>query len=608
MFAWTDSTIVLNWIEGNPRRFKTYVGNRVASIIDSVPPNNWNHIEGIENPADCASRGIFPSELVAHDLWWNGPKWLRLGIHQWPVSATIPENKPSDEANEICSHTAAVSTGSFNILNPKRYSSYSRLLRVTAWILRFTHNCRVRTTPYSGPLSVTELGSAEVLWVSRSQLQAFRRDLESLKMDKGVSKDSNLRALHPFLDASGLLRVGGCVANSTFSYSRRHPVILHGRHELTTLIIRAEHLRLLHAGPTLVNSSLGRRYYIVGQRVAVRSITRACVTCKRISAKPHPQIMGQLPLERVTPGIIFDKVGIDYAGPVSLKLGRVRKPTIVKAYICVFVAVSVKAVHLELVSDLTSESFIACLRRFVARRGKPSSIWSDHGSNFVGASRELVEFLEHQKSVAAIPDFCASQGIQWSFIPEQAPHFGGLWESAVKSTKSHLKRILGNVNLTFEELATVLTQVEACLNSRPLVSLPCCEDGIDVLTPGHFLVGQPLEALPDPPSSFRALTILRRWNLCQSLTRQFWRRWSADYFTSLRRFSKWHVPSRNLKKGDIVLLQEDSLVPTRWPLGRITDTYPGKDGIVRVVTVRTASGTYRRPIVKVALLVPTDQD
>jgi hypothetical protein len=178
--------------------------------------------------------------------------------------------------------------------------------------------------------------------------------------------------------------------------------------------------------------------------------------------------MGQLPLERVTPGLVFERVGVDYAGPVYLKLGHVRKPTIVKSYICVFVALSVKAVHLELVSDLTSTAFIACLRRFIARRGKPSSIWSDHGSNFVGAARELAElkaFLEQQRIKGHVSEFCTSQGIEWNYIPEHAPHFGGLWESAVKSAKIHLKRILGSARLTFEELSTVLAQVEACLNS-----------------------------------------------------------------------------------------------------------------------------------------------
>ena len=190
-------------------------------------------------------------------------------------------------------------------------------------------------------------------------------------------------------------------------------------------------------------------------------------------------MLGQLPIERTTPDSVFEKVGIDYAGPFYIKYGSVRKPTIVKGYVCIYVSLSVKAVHLELVSDLTSEAFIACLRRFVAYRGKPSLSWSDHGTNFIGANRELkefVEFLEHQKTQGIISEFCSMYNIEWRFIPERAPHFGGLWESAVKSMKAHLKRVVADTKLTFEEFMTVLSQIEACLNSRPLTSLSCDDD------------------------------------------------------------------------------------------------------------------------------------
>ena len=221
---------------------------------------------------------------------------------------------------------------------------------------------------------------------------------------------------------------------------------------------------------------------------------------------------------------------------------------------------------------------------------------------------DLAAFLEKQKVNGEISDFCTSQAIEWSYIPERAPHFGGLWESAVKSVKTHLRRILGEARLTFEEFSTVLAQVEACLNSRPLVPLNLDDDGIEALTPGHFLIGRPLEALPDPPSSLHSISSLRRWNLCQTLTQHFWKRWSTDYFASLRKFTKWHTPSRNLRVGDIVLLKEEGMVPTKWPLGKIVDIHPGKDGLIRVVTVKTSTSTYRRPTTKVALLLPDSED
>ena len=212
---------------------------------------------------------------------------------------------------------------------------------------------------------------------------------------------------------------------------------------------------------------MSRRYYILSSRRIVRSITRSCVTCRISSARPQAQLLGQLPPERVIPGFNFQCVGVDYAGPVLIKSGSVRKPVIVKAYVSVFVSFTIKAVHLEPVSDLTSAAFIAALRRFVARRGKPRTIWSDNGTNFVGAARELKEmcnFLGELKTQQAISEFCSLQSIEWKFIPERSPHFGGLWESAVKSMKTHFRRIVGDTKLTFEELTTILAQIEACLN------------------------------------------------------------------------------------------------------------------------------------------------
>lgn len=216
--------------------------------------------------------------------------------------------------------------------------------------------------------------------------------------------------------------------------------------------------------------------------------------------------------------------------------------------------------------------------------------------------------MRAQKTQGLVSEFCSTQNIEWKFIPEHSPHFGGIWEAAVKSMKTHLKRVVGNVKLTFEELCTVLTQVEACLNSRPLVSIPSDDDGIQVLTPGHFLIGRPLEALPDPSFSYRSLSLLRRWHLCQALVRHFWQRWSREYVTSLKRFNKWHHPTRNIQVGDIVLLREDNMTPSKWPLARVTQVYPGSDGLVRVVSAKTSIGVYKRPITKIALLVPADSN
>ena len=407
---------------------------------------------------------------------------------------------------------------------------------------------------------------AEKYCIKLVQWTHFAKEISLLKKNKTLPKGSGLITLHPFIDSKGILRLSGRIGHSNRPYEKVHPIILHCNHQITKMIIRAEHLCLLHAGPTMLTSSICVRFHIIGGKRVIRDITRACVTCCRYSTRPQPQLMGQLPIERVTPGPIFERVGIDYAGPIYVKYGYIRKPTIVKAYICVFVSLTVKAVHLELVSDLTTEAFIACLRRFIARRGKPSTIWSDHGTNFVGANgeiKEFVKFLNEQKNIKRVSEFCSSQEINWNFIPEHAPHFGRLWEAAVKSLKTHLKKVTFNVKLTFEEACTLLTQIEACLNSRPLVALSSNDDCVEALTPGHFLIGRPLEALPDDPNSFQSVSVLHRWHLVQVMLRHFWKRWSSEYISNIRKYVKWHNPHRNIVVGDIVILKDYNLIPTK---------------------------------------------
>ena len=327
--------------------------------------------------------------------------------------------------------------------------------------------------------------------------------------------------------------------------------------------------------------------------------------CRRYFGKLSSQLQGQLPPERVNPGPIFEKVGLDYAGPFNIKYGFIRKPIIVKAYICLFVSLSNKAVHLEVVSDLTTNTFIATLRRFISRRGLPSLIWSDHGTNFIGANREikdLYSFLQDKENESTIANFCSSKGIEWSFIPERAPHFGGLWESAVKGMKTHLRKVASDVKLTYEELQTIVCQVEARMNSRPLTPLnPTNEDVTDV-----FLIGQSLIALPDRFSVTQPLTLLHRWQLCQNIVNHFWRKWSREYLTVLNRYTKNHSRSTNISVGDIVVLRDEMLFPTRWPLARVIQVHPGKDNIIRVATIKTAKGIYKRPITKLVIILPME--
>lgn len=263
-----------------------------------------------------------------------------------------------------------------------------------------------------------------------------------------------MRALNPKKDNSGLIRLHGRLENADLPYAQVHLIILQATDEFTKLMMHHHHVRLHHAGPQLLLNALGREYHIFGAMRTVKTLCRNCIACKRIQAKTEQQLMGQLPTQRVTPGHPFSQVGTDFAGPVTLKSGQIQKPTLTKGYVCIFVCMITKAIHLEAVSDLTTQAFLACLRRFVGRRGKPKDLYSDNGGNFVGAASELEDmfrFMCRQSTQDSIANYCSTERIAWHFSPERAPHFGGLWEAAVKSTKFHFRRIVRSTRLTFED-------------------------------------------------------------------------------------------------------------------------------------------------------------
>lgn len=206
VFAWTDSTIVLSWLVGNPRRFKTFVGNRVPHIMELIPPNRWNHVSGQDNPADCASRGLFPSELVNQEMWWNAPEWLRLSSSNWPIQSMLPSSEPpAEEERGIC--LQIVPHCQTPVIPLEQFSSFLRLKHVTAWIRRFIDHCHLKKQdrPYSLYLSTSELEVSEAYWISLTQRQAFTAEIEALKIDKSLQRSSHLFSLHPFLDSADLL-------------------------------------------------------------------------------------------------------------------------------------------------------------------------------------------------------------------------------------------------------------------------------------------------------------------------------------------------------------------------------------------------------------------
>lgn len=319
--------------------------------------------------------------------------------------------------------------------------------------------------------------------------------------------------------------------------------------------------------------------------------------------------MGQLPGPRVNISRPFSHTGVDFAGPLSIKLSAGRRVKTTKAYIAIFVCLATKAIHLEAVSNLTSTAFIAAYRRFAGRRGAAEQMYSDCGTNFVGAAKRLKKLSEEwcQYSATEVMEMLSTVGTQWHFIPPGSPHFGGLWEAGVKAMKHHFKRMAG-YNLTLEELTTILCQIEACLNSRPLCPISTDPESLEILTPGHFLTGGPLLLVPECDLGRQHINRLTRWQLVQRIQQEFWTKWSSEYLARLQQRPKWKKQVDNVKIGDLVLIKDEQLPPGKWLLGRIVETQSGKDGLTRVVTIKNRKTTIKRPITKICLLPIEDND
>ncbi|XP_075213757.1 uncharacterized protein LOC142319964 [Lycorma delicatula] len=367
-------------------------------------------------------------------------------------------------------------------------------------------------------------------------------------------------------------------------------------------IIKAEHLRLLHAAPQLLLASLRLKFWIPRARKVIRSVIHNCVTCFRFKASSANQLMGQLPKHRVEISRPFLNSGVDYAGPFQIKYGNPRSKITTKCYVAIFVCLATHAIHIELVSNLTSQAFLAALRRFTARRGHVANLYSDNGTNFVGANNELNSLRKlnfHDKEFNTdIENYAAKSQLKWHFIPANSPHFGGLWEAAVKSMKYHLKRVIGKIYLTFEEFSTLLSDIQAILNSRPISTLSDDPSDPSYLTPGHFLIGNPLIALPEPNLLDIKCNKLSSWQQLQKIRQSLWSRWSYDYLHGLQQRSKWKSPSENLRPSLVVLVKEDNLPPQFWKMAVIDSVFPGKDGLVRVVQLKVGSTFFKRPITK----------
>lgn len=592
-YFWTDSKTVLCWLRSEVGRFKAFVAHRVSEVAELTNISDWRWVSTEHNAADDATR-----ETIIDDSnrWINGPEFLRFREEFWPTDnndeLTLDPN--DNEVKLVCPLTA--DTGD-DLPDDTRFSLYWRLIRSTAWTRRFIYNLRTRDRQLN-ELTAHEITTAELLWIKESQRRKYKTDIDCIIRMQCVDKDSSLKQLTPFLDKDGILRVCGRLNLSNIDYDTKHPIILHAKDNFTQLLIDQYHRDAAHVGREQVLNRLRQRYWIVNGRNAVKNAWNRCQLCKNRRARPTPALMGQLPDVRIQPkGRAFTYTGLDYFGPMTVKVGR----RLEKRYGALFTCMTVRAVHIELVHDLTTNSAILALRRFIARRGCPKEMWSDNAMTFKGAANEL------SQSVAAIDRdellrFASVRKMTWKFTVPTAAHAGGCWERLIRSVKTALMTTLKTKTPNDQTLQTLLTETEIIINSRPLTYVPLDHADDTPLTPNDFLLSK-TDWVDNPTGTYDEGDLLRRtWRESQRLADLTWKRWLREYLPSLTRRDKWYRLTTPLALGDLVVIADERLPRSLWPRGVIDKTYPGKDGQVRVADVRTGQGLYRRPVTRLCKL------
>ncbi|KAJ8019307.1 hypothetical protein HOLleu_42169 [Holothuria leucospilota] len=609
-FFWTDSEIVLKYINNDTRRFHVFVANRVSLIREYSDPKQWLYIESKSNPADLVTRECTCAKLRDNDTWINGPSKLRQYKCEWgsvkvtptPLEDSDPEVRKVQRSVTVCgveigNEVSPMAKENDHDSGPLQtlmnyYSSWYRMKRALAWWIRFINYLRGRRS--TSKLSVQDVREAEVVLLRKSQSVAFASEIRRLRSDKPVKVASSLRQLNPFLDSKGLLRVGSRLRARLSANS--HPYILSGDHVIATAIIRDAH-DVAHVGVEWVLGITRKDYWITKARPLVKRILKACLTCRRLYSKPHPQLMADLPTERVEDSKPpFSYVGIDVFGPFYVKLGRSE----VKRYGCLFTCLSIRAIHVEKLDSLDTDTFINAFRRFVSRRGHPEVVFSDNGSNLVSGESEMRKCMKRlsQKSLSA---YAVKGDVVWKFNPPYASHMGGVWERMIGVFKVITAVLPRTVRLTDEILQTIFCEVENIVNGRPLTKISDDPSNPTPLTPNHLLLLRNGSVIP--PGEFNhSDRFKRRWRHVQHLADQFWRKWVRSYLPELQRRSKWTKVTENLKVGDLVLLQSEVTPRNLWPLALIVGVNRGRDDLVRSVRVKTKTTELVRPITKIVLL------
>ncbi|XP_053699061.1 uncharacterized protein LOC128746033 [Sabethes cyaneus] len=520
-------------------------------------------------------------------------------MSEWPKASINEET--AEELRPRVLHHYVETTGDF--LRPENYSNWNRLQRLTALTRRFLTNlkCKVKDEHFlRGPLTSEELLLASNYQYKRAQCEYYKNELAALSAGKlNLLKSSYLHKLNPFIDDAGVMRIRSRVDVCDFAGEKtQFPIVLPRRHPLTKLVLQDIHEKYHHqCNETFVNEAR-RKFDIPRVRVECDRVRKECSRCKIRRARPDPPMMADLPKERLAAFVRpFSYVGIDFFGPYQVIVGRRTE----KRYGVLITCLTTRAIHIEIAHSLSTDSCIMALRNCFNRRGTPLKIMSDRGTNFMGASKELAAALERVDSHKIMTEF-TTPNTSWSFNPPASPHMGGIWERMIQAVKKVLEEIKPKRLPTDEVVRNLIAEVEYVVNNRPLTYVPVDNESSPALTPNHFLFGSSDGSKPLVAYDDSVLALKQSWKTSQILANYFWKRWVLQYTPVITRRTKWFNPVKPISVGDIVIIVDSNLPRNCWPKGKIIPVKTSKDGQVRSATVRTKSGIYERPAVKLAVL------
>ena len=584
---WTDSYNCLCWICNDCRRYKQYVGNRVAYIQENTEPHEWRWVPTDQNPADLVSRGANLADLIDNDFWKKGPRFLYDDDAEWPEKKALAdptEEVKKDDYKQLFNFYVRAQ----DIPNLEDFDNLNELKQEMAKSIRIRNG-----KDPDEAFTAQELEEAFMELIKIAQEECYSDELHELRTHQRVPTKSSVFKLCPTIDDKDVLRLKTRLEKAeSVPYETRFPILLPRKHHITKLIILDIHDKIHHAyGNNYILSVLRERFWIPKGLQTVKKIRRSCVQCQRIHGRPQIPQMAPLPPFRVNETLqVFQEVGVDYTGAFTTVQGRGK--TRLKRYGCIFTCMVTRAVHIEISASMDTSDFIDCLIRFVARRGRPSHLYSDNGTNFVGASgemRQLVRSLDQN----AIQEFTTRNGFDFNFNPPWSPHFGGAWESMVKSLKKAIYAILTDREFTDWELLTAMCQAEDIVNSRPLTFVNADPHDFSVITPSMFITGRMNNQIfPDiiDEQGFNVRDPKTRWRYVQRAIRDLWKRWIKEILPTLGQRSKWIKDGREYQVDDEVLIMDPNVPRYKWQPGRVVEVFPGRDGRIRVVKINTESG------------------